>query len=122
MRENKISNEMLVWAQRHTLHLITRHALVYLSPLVTLIGVIVALIAFDTLRCVKHFTAAGVPAARAKAQAEALADLLAFQPQTHAPQDSSNAEQLAHAVENMEAGFKSLEETFAQIKRLLTHP
>ncbi|ETE33436.1 hypothetical protein B398_04305 [Xylella fastidiosa 32] len=100
------------------MHLVTRRAWVYLKLLVTLIGVTVALVAFDTLRCIKHLTAAGIPAAHA----EALADVLAFQPQAHAPQHVSDAEQLAQAIEKMEAGFTSLEETFAQLKRLLTHP
>ncbi|RWA36517.1 hypothetical protein, partial [Xylella fastidiosa] len=71
--------------------------------------------AFDTLKFANRLKTAGVPAAHAEAEAEALAEVLEINLQGLAESESKNGKVLARLEANMKEGFAQVDQRFAQV-------
>ncbi|MDD0862197.1 hypothetical protein LOD44_11415, partial [Xylella fastidiosa subsp. multiplex] len=78
-------------------------------------GVCVTSVAFDTLKFANRLKTAGVPAAHAEAEAEALAEVLEINLQGLAESESKNGKALARLEANMKEGFAQVDQRFAQV-------
>nr|WP_276533673.1 hypothetical protein [Xylella fastidiosa] len=78
-------------------------------------GVCVTSVAFDTLKFANRLKTAGVPAAHAEAEAEALAEVLEINLQGLAESESKNGKALARLEANMKEGFAQVNTRFAQV-------
>ncbi|WP_375732095.1 DUF1640 domain-containing protein [Xylella fastidiosa subsp. multiplex] len=72
-------------------------------------------VAFDTLKFANRLKTAGVPAAHAEAEAEALAEVLEINLQGLAESESKNGKALARLEANMKEGFAQVDQRFAQV-------
>ncbi|ACA12125.1 hypothetical protein LOD44_11375 [Xylella fastidiosa subsp. multiplex] len=72
-------------------------------------------VAFDTLKFANRLKTAGVPAAHAEAEAEALAEVLEINLQGLAESESKNGKVLARLEANMKEGFAQVDQRFAQV-------
>ncbi|TNV92708.1 DUF1640 domain-containing protein [Xylella fastidiosa] len=73
-------------------------------------------VAFDTLKFANRLKTAGVPAAHAEAEAEALAEVLEINLQGLAESESKNGKALARLEADMKEGFAQVNTRFAEIK------
>ncbi|AAF85092.1 hypothetical protein XFUD_09965 [Xylella fastidiosa] len=73
-------------------------------------------VAFDTLKFANRLKTAGVPAAHAEAEAEALAEVLEINLQGLAESESKNGKSLARLEADMKEGFAQVDTRFAEIK------
>nr|WP_276532616.1 DUF1640 domain-containing protein [Xylella fastidiosa] len=78
-------------------------------------GVCVTSVAFDTLKFANRLKTAGVPAAHAEAEAEALAEVLEINLQGLAESESKNGKALARLEADMKEGFAQVDQRFAQV-------
>nr|WP_276042153.1 hypothetical protein [Xylella fastidiosa] len=78
-------------------------------------SVCVTSVAFDTLKFANRLKTAGVPAAHAEAEAEALAEVLEINLQGLAESESKNGKALARLEANMKEGFAQVDQRFAQV-------
>ncbi|MBE0269981.1 DUF1640 domain-containing protein [Xylella fastidiosa subsp. multiplex] len=74
-------------------------------------------VAFDTLKFANRLKTAGVPAAHAEAEAEALAEVLEINLQGLAESESKNGKALARLEANMKEGFAQVDQRFAQVAK-----
>ncbi|MGY0329819.1 DUF1640 domain-containing protein [Xylella fastidiosa subsp. multiplex] len=72
-------------------------------------------VAFDTLKFANRLKTAGVPAAHAEAEAEALAEVLEINLQGLAESESKNGKALARLEADMKEGFAQVDQRFAQV-------
>ncbi|ALR06932.1 DUF1640 domain-containing protein [Xylella fastidiosa] len=72
-------------------------------------------VAFDTLKFANRLKTAGVPAAHAEAEAEALAEVLEINLQGIAESESKNGKALARLEADMKEGFAQVDQRFAQV-------
>ncbi|MGY4695970.1 DUF1640 domain-containing protein [Xylella fastidiosa subsp. sandyi] len=72
-------------------------------------------VAFDTLKFANRLKTAGVPAAHAEAEAEALAEVLEINLQGLAESESKNGKALARLEADMKEGFAQVDKRFAQV-------
>ncbi len=72
-------------------------------------------VAFDTLKFANRLKTAGVPAAHAEAEAEALAEVLEINLQGLAESESKNGKALARLEADMKEGFAQVNTRFAQV-------
>nr|WP_154415294.1 DUF1640 domain-containing protein [Xylella fastidiosa] len=78
-------------------------------------SVCVTSVAFDTLKFANRLKTAGVPAAHAEAEAEALAEVLEINLQGLAESESKNGKALARLEADMKEGFAQVDQRFAQV-------
>nr|WP_154123761.1 hypothetical protein [Xylella fastidiosa] len=78
-------------------------------------GLCVTSVAFDTLKFANRLKTAGVPAAHAEAEAEALAEVLEINLQGLAESESKNGKALARLEADMKEGFAQVNTRFAQV-------
>ncbi|MDS9991017.1 DUF1640 domain-containing protein, partial [Xylella fastidiosa] len=78
-------------------------------------GLCVTSVAFDTLKFANRLKTAGVPAAHAEAEAEALAEVLEINLQGLAESESKNGKALARLEADMKEGFAQVDQRFAQV-------
>ncbi|EGO81417.1 hypothetical protein XFEB_01733, partial [Xylella fastidiosa EB92.1] len=69
-------------------------------------------VAFDTLKFANRLKTAGVPAAHAEAEAEALAEVLETNLQDLAESESKNGKALARLEADMKEGFAQVDQRF----------
>nr|WP_201743562.1 DUF1640 domain-containing protein [Xylella fastidiosa] len=79
-------------------------------------GDCVTSVAFDTLKFANRLKTAGVPAAHAEAEAEALAEVLEINLKGLAESESKNGKALARLEADMKEGFAQVNTRFAEIK------
>ncbi|KXB13642.1 hypothetical protein [Xylella fastidiosa] len=72
-------------------------------------------VAFDTLKFANRLKTAGVPAAHAEAEAEALAEVLEINLQGLAESESKNGKALARLEANTKEGFAQVDQRFEKI-------
>ncbi|MDS9991061.1 DUF1640 domain-containing protein, partial [Xylella fastidiosa] len=80
-------------------------------------GVCVTSVAFDTLKFANRLKTAGVPAAHAEAEAEALAEVLEINLQGLAESESKNGKALARLEVDMKEGFAQVDQRFVQMEK-----
>nr|WP_245399479.1 hypothetical protein [Xylella fastidiosa] len=78
-------------------------------------GLCVTSVAFDTLKFANRLKTAGVPAAHAEAEAEALAEVLEINLKDLAESESKNGKALARLEADMKEGFAQVNTRFAQV-------
>ncbi|MDD0930484.1 DUF1640 domain-containing protein [Xylella fastidiosa] len=74
-------------------------------------------VAFDTLKFANRLKTAGVPAAHAEAEAEALAEVLEINLQGLAESESKNGKALARLEVDMKEGFAQVDQRFVQMEK-----
>ncbi|AIC09943.1 hypothetical protein [Xylella fastidiosa] len=74
-------------------------------------------VAFDTLKFANRLKTAGVPAAHAEAEAEALAEVLEINLKDLAESESKNGKALARLEADMKEGFAQVNTRFEQIAK-----
>ncbi|MDD0928232.1 DUF1640 domain-containing protein, partial [Xylella fastidiosa subsp. multiplex] len=74
-------------------------------------------VAFDTLKFANRLKTAGVPAAHAEAEAEALAEVLEINLQGLAESESKNGKALARLEADMKEGFAQVDQRFVQMEK-----
>ncbi|MDD0928275.1 DUF1640 domain-containing protein [Xylella fastidiosa subsp. multiplex] len=72
-------------------------------------------VAFDTLKFANRLKTAGVPAAHAEAEAEALAEVLEINLQGLAESESKNGKALVRLEADMKEGFAQVDQRFEKI-------
>nr|WP_276533674.1 DUF1640 domain-containing protein [Xylella fastidiosa] len=80
-------------------------------------GLCVTSVAFDTLKFANRLKTAGVPAAHAEAEAEALAEVLEINLQGLAESESKNGKALARLEADMKEGFAQVDQRFVQMEK-----
>lgn len=80
-------------------------------------GDCVTSVAFDTLKFANRLKTAGVPAAHAEAEAEALAEVLEINLKGLAESESKNGKALARLEADMKEGFAQVNTRFAQVEK-----
>ncbi len=91
--------------------------LLYSPPHGAKAGDCVTSVAFDTLKFANRLKTAGVPAAHAEAEAEALAEVLEINLQGLAESESKNGKALARLEADMKEGFAQVNTRFAQVEK-----
>ncbi|TNW00047.1 DUF1640 domain-containing protein [Xylella fastidiosa] len=74
-------------------------------------------VAFDTLKFANRLKTAGVPAAHAEAEAEALAEVLEINLKGLAESESKNGKALARLEVDMKEGFAQVDQRFVQMEK-----